>query len=132
MFATFKSPARRRGTQILVSDTPGGHYRPHSDGPVTPPEWECLDGTLHIEPDGSPWMVFCHEWVQTGDGTVCAIPLAPDLSASTGAPVTLFAARSAPWVEPIRGGGNYATDGPFLLPLGDSPAMLWSSFRGGQ
>ncbi|MFP4510831.1 MAG: glycoside hydrolase family 43 protein [Spirochaetaceae bacterium] len=131
MFASFKSPDRCRGTQILVGDTARGPFRPHSLGPVTPPDWECLDGTLYIDASGAPWMVFCHEWVQIGDGTICALRLSDDLTRSIGPPETLFAASSAPWVEPIRGGGNYVTDGPFLFPVGDALAMIWSSFRGG-
>ena len=25
---------------------------------------QCLDGTLFIDDEGSPWLVFCHEWIQ--------------------------------------------------------------------
>jgi len=102
MFATFKADGVCRGTQILVSDHPLGPYMPHSEGPVTPRDWECLDGTLHVDDEGQPWMVFCHEWVQVKDGTICAIPLAQDLSRAVGEPVQLFAASSAPWVEPVN------------------------------
>ena len=79
MFASFKSDDRRRGTAILRAETPLGPFTPWSDGPVTPPEWECLDGTFYADDQGRPWMVFCHEWVQAGDGTVCAMPLSEDL-----------------------------------------------------
>lgn len=78
MFASFKSENRRRCVQILVSDTPDGRFVPHSDGPVTPEEWECLDGTLYIE-EGEPYMIFCHEWVQVKDGEMCAVKLSRDL-----------------------------------------------------
>ena len=27
----------------------------------------CLDGTLWVE-DGKPYMIYCHEWVETVDG----------------------------------------------------------------
>lgn len=79
MFATFKAEGVCRGTQILVADRPLGPFRPHSDGPVTPRDWECLDGTLYVDADGTPWIVFCHEWVQVKNGTVCALRLTPEL-----------------------------------------------------
>jgi arabinan endo-1,5-alpha-L-arabinosidase len=131
LFATFARDQRQRGTQILVADRPEGPYRPHSGGPVTPRDWECLDGTLFMDDAGAPWMVFCHEWVQVGDGEMCAIPLADDLSAAVGEPVRLFRASEAAWAKPIEGGGrrkNFVTDGPFLRRLaGGLLLMLWST-----
>lgn len=136
MFATFGSQERTRGTQILVADRPEGPYAPHSEGPVTPRDWECLDGTLHVDAQGDPWMVFCHEWVQISDGTVCAVPLTRDLRAAAGDPVELFAASSAPWVDPVhsgRHGTGYVTDGPFLhRTVEGGLLMLWASFRNGR
>lgn len=133
MFATFKAEGVCRGTQILVADHPLGPFRPHSDGPVTPRDWECLDGTLHVDEDGRPWMVFCHEWVQVRDGTVEAMPLSDTLDRAVGEPVTLFAATSAGWVEAVKNGAGFVTDGPFLHRGRDgSLLMLWSSFRGGR
>ena len=70
MFATFTKPNGLRGTYILKSDTPDGEFKPHSDGAVTPWEWECLDGTLYKE-DGKVYCVFCHEHTQIFDGTIC-------------------------------------------------------------
>lgn len=67
MLASFKSKNQCRGTQILAADTPMGPFFPHSEGPVTPRDWECLDGTLYIE-ENRPYMVFCHEWLQVQDG----------------------------------------------------------------
>jgi len=135
MFATFKAEGVCRGTQILVADDPLGPFVPHSDGPVTPRDWECLDGTLYVDDAGQPWMVFCHEWVQVKDGTICAIPLADDLSRAAGEPVRLFAASEAPWVEQVqspRHGAGYVTDGPFMYRTAGKLIMIWSSFRGGQ
>lgn len=136
MLATFGSEDRARGTQILVADQPQGPYSAHSDGPVTPPEWECLDGTLHVDGRGQAWMVFCHEWVQISDGTVCAVPLTDDLTAAAGDPVELFAASSAPWADSVhspRHGAGWVTDGPFMHRTSTGELlMLWSSFRAGR
>lgn len=144
MLASFKAPGRRRGTQVLVSGHPAGPFQPWSDGPVTPAEWECLDGTLFLEADGRPWMVFCHEWLQAGDGTVAAIPLTADLRAAAGPEQVLFHASEAPWAQGLRGLNpadfdtgepfdpdlpRYVTDGPFLHRTRTGQLlMLWSSF----
>lgn len=127
MFASFKAEGRCRGTQILAADAPEGPFAPLTEGPVTPPEWECLDGTLHIDEAGTPWIVFCREWLQVSDGEMHAMRLSPDLTAAAGEPVLLFRASQAPWTRPSRD-GHYVTDGPFLFPGRDgSLAMLWSS-----
>lgn len=131
LFASFAKDERQRGTQILEADSPEGPYRLHSDGPVTPRDWECLDGTLFVDELGQPWMVFCHEWVQIVDGEMCAIPLTADLRAAAGKPTLLFRASAAKWAMPMQGrsrSGNYVTDGPFLhrLPSG-ALLMLWST-----
>lgn len=132
MFASFKGEGRRRGTAILRADSPVGPFKPWSDGPVTPGEWECLDGTLYVDPDGAPWMVFCHEWVQAGDGTVCAMPLTRDLRRAAGPPRVMFRASDAPWKRQLHhssGVVGYVTDGPFLLRAPDGGLLcLWAGF----
>jgi hypothetical protein len=140
MFATFKPKAGRRGTAVLKSAAVAGSavlgpYEPYSAGPVTPPEWECLDGTLFVE-NGAPYLVFCHEWVQTVDGTICAMPLTPDLKAQAGKPELLFHASEARWAAPLKSRPDkvipperYVTDGPFLWKTQDGGLLLlWSSF----
>jgi len=136
MFASFKADEAYRGTQILVSDSPDGPYLPLTDGPITPPDWQCLDGTLHVDRQGDPWIVFCHEWTQIHNGAICALKLSPDLKSPAGRPVFLFSATEAPWVPkvkwPIEGSPyrfpTYVTDGPFLhRTAGGDLLMLWSS-----
>ncbi|MEM7132251.1 MAG: glycoside hydrolase family 43 protein [Chloroflexota bacterium] len=136
MFASFKAPNRYRATQILVSDKIAGPYAPLSDGPITPAEWQCLDGTLYIADDGKPWIVFCHEWVQIHNGAMIAMPLSDDLKEAAGRPVHLFSASEAPWVKrsgwPKQGDVHqfptYITDGPFLYRTRKGRLlMLWSS-----
>jgi hypothetical protein len=132
LFASFKAPGRCRGTDILVSqtDSPMGPYVPHSaDPPITPHDWECLDGTLFINSDGSPWMVFCHEWVQVHDGKMCAVQLTPDLRRAIGEPTVLFTATNAPWTVGFND-VEFITDGPFLHQTRTGKLlMLWSSFH---
>ncbi len=133
LFASFKAKGICRGTQILAAESPQGPFRPVSARPVTPPDWECLDGTLCVATDGRPWMVFCHEWVQVGDGEICALPLSEDLASAAGEPAVLFRASQAPWIREIESKGRkgYVTDGPWLHRLpGGELLMLWSSFSG--
>jgi len=134
MLASFKADGRRRATQILEADAPSGPYRIHSPLPVTPRDWECLDGTLYVDPEGCPWLVFCHEWVQVYDGEICALRLSEDLTSPAGEPLVLFTGSQAPWTRAHgrkEGAGRcgYVTDGPFLF-RGSSGRlfMLWSSF----
>lgn len=126
MFASFKSDTACRGTQILVSDTPDGKFVPLTDEPVTPRDWECLDGTLYIDKDGTPYMIFCHEWLQVHDGEMCAMKLTPDLKKAAGAPVVLFRASEPAWAN--KDEVNYITDGPFLYKTKNGRLlMIWSS-----
>ncbi|MCD8131151.1 MAG: glycoside hydrolase family 43 protein [Lachnospiraceae bacterium] len=127
MFVSFKAQGVCQGTSILVSDRPDGRFVLHSDGNITPPDWECLDGTLYVSPDGTPYMVFCHEWKQTVNGEICALQLTDDLKAAVGEPALLFHATDAEWVaRPAKG---YVTDGPFIYHLSNGELMMiWSSF----
>ncbi|HML23865.1 MAG TPA: glycoside hydrolase family 43 protein [Aggregatilinea sp.] len=134
MFASFKAEDARRGTQILAAAAPQGPFLPVSDGPVTPRDWECLDGTLFVDAEDHPWIVFCHEWVQVGDGEICALRLSDDLASPVGQPHLLFRASEAPWAQEVNSKGRrgYVTDGPWLHRLASGELiMLWSSFSAG-
>ena len=114
LFVSLKSAERCRATQILSCDTPDGTFVPVSDAPITPPDWECLDGTFFVE-NGVPHMVFCHEWLQVKDGEIWGIPLSADLSSPAGEPFFLFRASDNPDVTALKNKpGCYVTDGPFL------------------
>lgn len=135
MFITLKAEDVRRGTQILAADSPRGPFLPVSDGPVTPRDWECLDGTLFVDDSDQPWMVFCHEWVQVGDGEICAVALDADLTQAVAPPQLLFRASEAPWAEEINSKNRrgYVTDGPSMHRMDNGElVMLWSSFRNGK
>lgn len=131
MFATFTAEGRRRGTQVLRAERPEGPYEPWSDGPLTPRDWECLDGTLHVE-DGVPYLVFCHEWKDVGDGEVHAMRLTDDLRSPAAEPTLLFRASEAPWARAIprpEFDRVFVTDGPSMHRMADGRLlMLWSSF----
>lgn len=136
LFATFKAPQRYRATHILVADQVTGPYEPLTPDPITPPDWQCLDGTLHVDAAGDPWLVFCHEWVQVKNGEMWAMKLSKDLTRAVDRPIFLFNASEAAWVresewptdDPKHGFPFYVTDGPSLHRLADGTLiMLWSS-----
>ena len=132
LISSFRAAGTYRRCQCLVSDSPKGPFKPVRPEPVTPQGWQCLDGTLYVDRNGDPWMVFCHEWLQVEDGQICAVRLSDDLGEAIGEPIILFRASEAPWSGPILSGGG-VTDGPFLHRLpGGKLIMLWSSFiKGG-
>ena len=132
LFATFTRECGLRATFVLKSESPLGPFVPHSKGGVTPTEWECLDGTLYVDPKGDPYVVFCHEHTQILDGTICYRRLSEDLSEGIGEAVTLFNASSVQGVDSI-GGDHYVTDGPFMYRSKTGELlMIWSSFQHGK
>ncbi len=111
-----------RGTWIYKAESPMGPFEPVKNDPVPPKDWMTLDGTLWVE-DGTPYMVFCHEWCQMKDGRMCHAPLSPDFASFTAAPKTMFSASEA------TTGAGVITDGPFLYRSTKSGAlyMIWSN-----
>lgn len=124
----------RRGTVLAVADDPRGPFtlldpqRSH-----TPWDFMALDGTLTHDEHGAPWLVYAHEWVQTVDGTMEAVPLDENLRV-IGDPVHLFRGSEASWYRETPPSTHalapYVTDGPQLHPLpGGALAMIWASYR---
>ena len=124
----------KRASQILVSDSPLGPFKRFDNKPHTPAGEMTLDGTLWVE-DGQPWMIYCQEWIQTGDGLIKAIRLKPDLSASIGEPITLINAGDVDWTAKrtkFEGLNTRAvvTDGPWPYRSKTGQLMLlWSSWN---
>ncbi len=132
MFASFKSAKACRGTQILVSNSPNGQFVPITENPITPAGWECLDGTFYVDKSGNPHIVFCHEWVQIENGTVCEITLSPDLTKAVTEPRVLWSAKDYKDVKIVNGriAKGYVTDGPFLYRSKNGELLaIWSSFN---
>lgn len=89
-----------RSTVAAVSQSPQGPFElMNSKRPILPETLMILDGTLYIDEQNDPWMVYCHEWVQTLDGTIEAVRLNDDLSAAIGEPIHLFSGSEAPWLK---------------------------------
>ena len=126
MFTTYySSKTNHRGCAIFKADRPEGPFVLYSDGHVTPSDWDAIDGTLYIDSDGQPWMVFVHEWTSMPDsvGAMAAARLSDDLSHFISEPIQLFCATDAPWAR------SGVTDGCFMYTCSNGElVMLWSSF----
>lgn len=143
LFTTFHDPAAtlgrsgprttyRRGTVLAVADRIDGPYRLVRGGePIVAKDQMTLDGSLYVDPQGKPWLVYAHEWWQTGVGTMETMPLTDTLAAA-GPARMLFKADEAPWVVGQKqpdGDTVYVTDGPELYRSRTGALlMLWSSY----
>jgi len=126
MFTTYHSTETgHRGCTIMKSDVPEGPFKEITKGHVTPHDWDAIDGTFYVDPNGQPWMIFVHEWtcIENGIGRMAIAKLSEDLTHFISEPVDIFAANDASWVS----GG--VTDGPWMYRCKDGQLlMLWSSF----
>ena len=82
---------------------------------------------LNLE-NGTPYIVFCHEWTQIKDGEISVCQLSKDLKEAVGEPFTMLkASDGCPNVKTI-GDDNYVTDGPFMMNVDGELICLWSSY----
>ena len=139
-FATFTNKAikvdgtlDRRASHVLVSDKPDGPYIPMRDSVYLPASKLTLDATIWTDKDGKPYMIYCHEWLQNGNGTMEKIELKPDLSGTVGEAKILFLASDSPWSREKEKAGkdrpNTVTDGPGLFQTQTGKlGMMWTSW----
>lgn len=125
IFATYKSgTTQHRGVSIMKSESPLGPFTEITDGHITPHEWDAIDGTLYIDKNGEPWMIFVHEWTSMPDGVgdMSYAKLSEDLTRFTTEPVRMFKADDPFWTN------SHVTDGPCPYRTKDgSLIMLWSN-----
>lgn len=117
----------RRAVHVLGSSLPEGPYTliAGADATYLPAAKTTLDGSLFTDTDGSRYLLYCHEWIQNGNGTVEAIRLKPDMSGTVGEPIVMFRAHDAHWnTDPV-------TDGPFAFRTQSGRlGIIWTSWRG--
>ena len=117
----------RRNTHILISDNPSGPFVEFTTQNYTSPDKCTIDGTLWVDQQGVPYMVYCYEWIQAEDGRIEAVKLGKKLNKSKGGEFILFKASNGKW------NNNVITDGPFLFRTKTGKlGMLWSTFSNGN
>lgn len=127
MFTTYrnKENGNRHGCTILRADSPEGPFVEITNGTITPPEWDAIDGTLYVDPDGQPWMIFVREWVSAPNnvGTFVAAKLSKDLTQLISEPFELFKSDEPTWAT------MSVTDGCWMYTTKEGELlMLWSNF----
>lgn len=125
LFATYYSnTTEHRGVSVFMADDPLGPFEEISEGHVTPHDQDAIDGTLYIDENERPWMIYCQEWTGTTDsiGSMVAAPMSDDLTQFISEPTELFKANDPIWTN--RG----VTDGPFLYTTKYGKLiMIWSN-----
>ncbi len=141
LFVSLLGKHGKRGTQIAVSDTPDGVYKPIINAPGTPMADSCIDGTLHVEND-EPYIVYSADWPDNFNrekgyysGKICALKLTKDLKYPAGEPFLIFSSDDAPCsfgrpaVHEYLGETvtRYGSDGPYIIRLKSGSLLLtWS------
>lgn len=117
----------RRAVHIMQSSLPEGKYTLISGGDATylPAEKATLDGTFFEDTDGKRYLLYCHEWIQNGNGTIEYIELKPDMTGTIGEGTIMTRAHDATWnTSPV-------TDGPYLFRTQTGRlGMIWTSWHG--
>lgn len=126
MFTTYSSSLTgHRGCTILRSSSHEGPFIEITDGHITSPDIDAIDGTLYFDGEGQPWMIYVHEWTCTEDkiGRMAAANLSDDFTHFISEPIELFRADAPIWAT--RG----VTDGPFMHKTeAGGLLMIWSNF----
>ena len=126
LFASYHSAASdKRGTAIFRADNPLGPFEVISGGHITPKDRDCIDGTLYIDEEGQPWMIYVGEWTSNDDGIgdMMAAKMSDDLTELITEPILLFRGDS------VRERASNITDGPFLYRTKNGRLiMIWSYF----
>lgn len=135
LVATFGNKTHK-GIQILQSSAPDGPFVPLTEKPLTPDDWNCIDGMLYLE-NNKIYLIFSHSFEDIPDGDMCLVELTEDLQQMKGSIITLFSAKNANWVFPVpfakaefgMDGDVYLSDGPAVYRHQNGTLLiLWSSW----
>lgn len=127
MFTTYYSSVTQiRGCTIMRAQSPEGPFKEISNGQITAHlGYHTIDGTLYIDQEGAPWLVFVREWVGAEDfiGSMMAAKLSADFTELISEPIELFRAGEPDWTVRV------VTDGCWMYRAKNGELlMLWSNF----
>lgn len=146
MFLSLLGKNGLRGTEISVCDTPDGPFTPITNGPATPENKSCIDGTLYVE-NGEPYIVYSADWPDNYDtekeayvGAIWAQKMSADLKEREEEPFLLFKSDEAicskePDLMEWEGKkvNRYGSDAPFVTKLKNGMLYLtWSPMPSGN
>jgi len=137
LVTTFSAPDKCKRLQVLVAESPLGPFVPLTDEPLTPADWNAIDGTVYEDERGELWLIFSHSLPEEPRGAICCAKLAPDFTHIDGEIKNMFFAGDAPWAQPIPfakaefglDGDVYLSDGPYVIrDKKGRLQMIWSSW----
>ena len=123
--SVYSNKTNHRCISVYRADNPLGPFEDVANGCITPPEWDAIDGTLYVDEEGQPWMVFVHEWVSMpdGNGSFVAAKLSDDFTHFISEPIHLFYAKE------LENATMGVTDGCYMIKLDSGRLMMiWSNF----
>jgi hypothetical protein len=136
-------------TIVAVASSPAGPFKDvNKASPPTDLSLMTKDGSLYVDPDGVPYLVYAHDWVQKIDGTIETVKLdKSDLSKAAATQTFLFRGSDAAFYEqpnfasadPTFNAANTDQLSPFKtsdpevtsMPNGEL-VMLWSTEKEGK
>ncbi len=121
----------KRGTQLLVSESPLGPFMPYHNETITPFDKKCLDGTLYLNSPESAYLIYCEEWQSIRDGTFVLQKLSSNLKDRIGESTQIFSASDIPWAKPYQN-NDYVSDGPYIFETETNLFLLISSYTKNQ
>lgn len=123
--SVYSSVLKHRCISVYKADKPEGPFKEICGGSITPTDWDAIDGTLFVDKNGDPYMVFVHEWtcMPGHNGSMVYAKLSEDFTHFVTEPKHMFFAKDPTWAT------SGVTDGPFLFynKKGELK-MLWSNF----
>lgn len=123
--SVFSGETQHRNVSVYRADNPLGPFVDIANGSIAPRDWDTIDGTLYIDEQEQPWLVFVHEWTSMpdGNGSMVAAKLSEDFTHLISDPIHLFYAKDATWAT------SGVTDGPFMYRMDNGTLlMIWSNF----
>lgn len=122
--SVFSSTYNHRVISVYRANNPLGPFEMITDH-ISPSDWDAIDGTLYIDEEDCPWLVFVHEWtcMPNGNGGMAAAKLSEDFTELITEPLQLFLSNDPSWTD------YCVTDGPYMI-KGESGTlyMIWSNF----
>lgn len=106
----------RRSCQLFVADSLQGPYKPvPSEQPLLRADQASRGATFITDEYDAGYLIYSHDWCQSGDGTTQIILMTDSLSEQIGEPYVMFQASQNPWSAGKGTTPSPVMDGPFLF-----------------